>query len=76
MPVRKLRRQGRGRASYAGVVKAAEEHQYASEPSARSEAWLAHESPAFRDGYLKASTLIGTVAAGPPFRLALPAPDR
>jgi hypothetical protein len=66
----------RERDFYAGVVKAAEDRLYSSGMAARQdEAWLSSEPPGFREGYVKASTMIMTVAANPPLRLVVPTPD-
>ena len=62
---------------YAGVQRAAQDalHVAAQAVHGDEPTWLRHETPAFRDGYLKASAVLAaaTVAPEPPLRLRLPA---
>jgi hypothetical protein len=59
---------------YVGVASAADRRIHPGLISADDEAWLARQTPPFRDGYLEASTLIATAAADPPAHLPLPVP--
>lgn len=61
---------------YLGVEAAAEEALHPELASARAPGWLDRESPAFREGYLQASTMLGIAASAPepPLKLALPHP--
>ncbi|MEX1009310.1 MAG: hypothetical protein WD271_15935 [Acidimicrobiia bacterium] len=59
---------------YLGVEAAAEEVLHLELGSSRGMDWLDRQPSAFRDGYLRTSTLLAnaTTAADPPFRLPLP----
>lgn len=63
---------------YLGVQAAAEEVLHPELGVSRDESWLAHQSPSFREGYMKTSTRLTTAktAAEPPLRVPLPKPDQ
>lgn len=64
---------------YAGVQRAAHDVLHAELQAVHDgeTEWLRNEAPAFREGYLKASTLLATAMASddPPSRLLLPDMD-
>jgi hypothetical protein len=60
-------------AFYAGVAAAAEDRLRPTRQDSHSTAWLDAEQPAFREGYLKASSVIAS-AGHAPVRLLLPDP--
>ena len=62
---------------YLGVDAAAQEVLHPELASSRADDWLDLERPAFRDGYLRTSTLIATAATSddPPSHIALPSPS-
>jgi hypothetical protein len=59
---------------YLGVEAAADEVLHPELGSSRDSDWLERHPPAFRDGYLRTSTLVANArtAADPPIRLPLP----
>jgi hypothetical protein len=61
---------------YLGVEAAAEEVLYPELGVSRDEGWIERQSPQFRDGYLRTSTMLAnaTAAGEPPLRFALPEP--
>jgi len=61
---------------YLGVEAAAEESLHPELASARSPEWLAHETPAFRDGYEQTQANIAVTATfpEPPPRIRVPEP--
>jgi hypothetical protein len=61
-------------AFYAGVAAAAEDRLRPTRQDSHSTEWLNAEQPAFREGYLKASSVIAT-AGHAPVRLLLPNPS-
>ena len=60
-------------AFYAGVVAAAEDRLRPARQDAHTEAWLDVERPAFREGYLKAASVIAAFGHAP-VHLLLPRP--
>ena len=58
---------------YVGVLTAAEDRMHPERLDAHDEAWLERQECSFRDGYLKASNLIGASAGHVPFHFQLPA---
>ena len=58
---------------YSGVRSAAERHLHPGLAAVDDTSWLEREPPAFRDGYLEASTMIALGSADAPLRLPLPA---
>lgn len=66
-----------GHAFYLGVEAAAEEVLHPELGSSRGGDWLDRQAPAFRDGYLRTSTLLADamIAAEPPPRFRCPSPD-
>ena len=61
-------------AFYAGVAAAAEDRLRPSRQDSHGTAWLDAEPPAFREGYLKASSVIAS-AGHAPVRILLPHPS-
>lgn len=58
---------------YEGVARAAED--IATAGRRQPGGWLDRESDAFQEGYLKTTTMIGTISHNPPIRFAVPIPD-
>lgn len=58
---------------YVGVMTAAEDLARTGHAEVRS---LRNESPAFREGYLEVSNLVGAAVGRTPLRLPLPTPTR
>jgi hypothetical protein len=61
-------------AFYVGVVAAGEDRLRLQGAEGHNDEWLARQSPAFRDGYLKACHVIGSTGSGAT-RLVVPAPS-
>jgi hypothetical protein len=63
---------------YLGVDAAANEVLHPELQAARGDGWLDHESPQFREGYLKTSILLAEALASEnaPLRILMPEPDR
>ena len=59
---------------YFGVITAARDYLHLENRAIHDEHWLARQPSAFKGGYLKASTLIGTAGDNPPEHLPLPVP--
>src|SRR6516165_12028256 len=57
---------------YAGVASAADAHRRSARAPDKDPRWLERQTPAFRDGYLKASAVIAAAASHPRADLLMP----